>query len=175
MGLLTSPDLHKRSLANFIGRLFQLVGAITVCVLYGRILHKALENDVYGDPKWIFAVTVGAISGGTAVVYMVLGLFFEFRAFAVLFAWDTVNVILWIVCSGIFGKMYLTEKPEMDQGIAEMKTAAGFDLANMLLWMASASYGGYVLFVSKRDLLLEGRQKFTSKGEESGEKARSTR
>ena len=170
----TLPDFHLRTVVNGCVRLCQLVGALVVCVYYGSILDKALKNNVYGDPKWIFATTVGGISGATALVYLLWNFFLEFRAFSVLFAWDTVVAILWIVCSGVFGNMYLKEKAEMDEGIKRMKVAEGFDLANMLLWMGTAAWCSWVVFVSRQDLLLEGRQKYTPKGGESGEKARST-
>ena len=169
------PEFHKRTLFNLFGRLCQLVGAIVVCVYYGRIVDKAVKNNVYGDSKWIYATTVGAISGLTALAYMLWSLVLEFRAIALLFVWDTIIVILWIVCSGIFGKMYLTENPEMDQGIQDMKIAAGFDLANMLLWIISASYCGWVVFVADRKLLCEGRAKQTVESEEVGDKASRSR
>lgn len=63
----------------------------------------------------------------------------------------------------------------MDEGIERMKVAVGFDLANMVLWIATASYCGYVVFVADRSLLFEGRQKFTGGGNEDGEKARNRR
>ncbi|ETN40201.1 uncharacterized protein HMPREF1541_04477 [Cyphellophora europaea CBS 101466] len=162
------PELHKRTWANLIGRLCQLVGAIVVCAYYGRILNRAMKEDVYSDSKWVYAVTVGAISGLTAFAYIVWGLLLEFRAIALLFAWDAVIVILWLVCSGIFGKMYLGENAEMDQGIQDMKIAAGFDLANMLLWIISASYCGWIIFVADRKLLSEGRAKPRPKEERAG-------
>lgn len=156
---LTLPHIHTRTLLNFAIRLLQLIGGIAVCVYYGRILNAAVKANVYGDARWIFATTVGAISGATALAYMVWGALLEFRAVAILFAWDAAIVLSWIVCSGIFGNMYLRENAEMDQRIQDMKIAAGFDLANMLLWIASASYCGYVVFVADRKLLNEGRTK----------------
>lgn len=128
-----------------------------------------MKENVYADSKWVFAVTVGAISGLTALAYMIWGIFLEFRAIALLFAWDAIIVLLWTVCSGIFGKMYLGENAEMDQGIQDMKVAAWFDLANLLFWVISASYCGYVVFVANRTLLTEGRKKDQGKGEDGGE------
>jgi hypothetical protein len=91
----------------------------------------------------------------------------EFRANAILFAWDLLLAILWIVTSGIFGSMYFSENPEMDEGIKDMKVAAGFDLANMFLWLISAGHCGWVVFVSDRRVLNEGRVK-GDVGEEGG-------
>jgi hypothetical protein len=153
------PRLHKRTLANTFTRLLQLIGGIAVCVYYGRILSAAARAGVYGDTKWIFATTVGAISGLSALVYMVWGLLLEFRAVAIMFAWDAVVTVLWVAVTGIFGKMYFGENPEMDEGIEKMKVAAGFDLANLLLWLGSAVYCGWVVFVADRKLLSEGRRK----------------
>jgi hypothetical protein len=107
----------------------------------------------------VFATTTGAVAGLTALAYIIWGLVLEFRAIALLFAWDVVVVVLWTAVSGIFGSMYLSENPEMDQEIMDMKTAAGFDLANMLLWIGSASYCGFVVIVADRKLLNEGRVK----------------
>jgi hypothetical protein len=156
---LPLPSLHKRNTIHILYRLLQLTGALAVCVYYGRILSAASRAGVYTDAKWVFATTVGALSGATALAYIVWSLLLEFRAVAILFAWDVVIVLLWIVVSGIFGKMYLGENPEMDQGIQNMKVAAGFDLANMLLWGGSATYCGWVVFVAGRGLLNEGRVK----------------
>lgn len=169
------PDIHKRTVVNLFVRLCQLVGAIAVCVYYGRILGDAAKHNVPADSKWVLATAVGAISGLTAMVYMFWSVFLEFRAIAILFAWDTIMVLLWIVVSGIFGKMYIGENPEMDEGIERMKVAVGFDLANMVLWMATASYCGYVVFIADRKLLFEGRMKFNGGGDEGGEKTRNRR
>lgn len=157
-------DYHKRTIGNSIGRLLQLIGAICVCVYYGRYLNAANQANAYGDSKWIYATTVGAISGLTALAYLFWGLVLEFRAIAILFLWDAVIVVLWVVCSGIFGTMFLGENPEMDSGVMDMKVAAGFDLANMLLWIGSAGYCGWIVFVADRKLLAEGREK-TQPGE----------
>lgn len=166
----TLADLHKRTLLNLFARLCQLVCALVVCVYYGRVVNKAVKNNVYGDPKWLFAVTVGALSGLTALIYMVWSLVLEFRAIALLFAWDAILVIAWAACSGIFGKMYLSENPEMDDGIQKMKVAAYFNIVNMLLWLLSAGYCGWVVFIADRSLLLEGRKKDSPGGVEMGEK-----
>jgi hypothetical protein len=108
------------------------------------------------------------LAGISALTYLVwTALLNEFRANAILFAWDLLIAILWVVTSGIFGSMYLTENPEMDQGIQDMKVAAGFDLANMFLWLGSAGYCGWVVFVADRRVLNEGRVK-GGVGEESG-------
>jgi hypothetical protein len=47
------PSYRKRSLLNIFGRLCQLIGAIAVCVYYGRVLHEAMRRDVYGDARWV--------------------------------------------------------------------------------------------------------------------------
>lgn len=118
----------------------------------------------------IFATTVGALSGATALVYMIWGAALEFRTIAILFVWDLIIFVQWVILSGLFGYMYIGENAEMDDGIQKMKTACYFDIVNMVLWMASAGYCGWVVFVADRNALSEGKKKEAS-SEEAGKKA----
>lgn len=70
-----------------------------------------------------------------------------------LVAWDVVLFILWVAVFGLFGKMYIHEKAEMDSGIQRMKNAVWIDLVNMLLWFISPVFG----FVGREKSLHTGR------------------
>jgi hypothetical protein len=106
----------------------------------------------------MYALVVASMSLATSFICFVAGFFFEFRAIAILWPWDLILGIMWIVVSGIFGKMYLDENPEMDNKIEQMKVAAGFDLANMFLWLLlSAPLGLMVFTASKKGILHQGR------------------
>lgn len=50
--------------------------------------------------------------------------------------------VFWLTLFGIFGKMYLAEDPEGQEGIVRMKHAVWVDLVNLLLWCGSATWMG---------------------------------
>lgn len=55
---------------------------------------------------------------------------------------------------GIFGKMYIHEKPEGDKGVKRMKNAVWVDLVNLLLWFVSGVFlvGWFFLGRGKRSM-----------------------
>ena len=55
---------------NLVLRFLQFVFAIAVCGLYGTDLHAAHKEHKYTDSKWAYAVTVGALSAFTTVIYV---------------------------------------------------------------------------------------------------------
>ena len=120
-----------------------------------------ITPQIYSFPLltlWqLYAVVVGSMALITSFLYFVCGLWFEFRAIAILGAWDCVLCILWAAVSIIFAKMYLNEKPEMDDKIKQMKVAAGFDIANTLLWLISGAVSISVFWISRGTLLHTGR------------------
>jgi hypothetical protein len=145
---------------NLFLRTLQLVQGLVVVGMYGIDLNKARKEDKYSDGKWVrspgslppelvrltyllqvYAVTVGSIAAVTAVVYSLTSMFLTYHTVAVIFAWDFVLVVLWAALSGTFGMMYLHERVEMDSGIKRMKTAAGFDLAGLILWFITFGIG----------------------------------
>ena len=105
----------------------------------------------------MYAVVTASMALITSFVYFVCGFIFEFGAIAIMAAWDGILTILWVAVVGIFCSMYLSENPEMDQGIKDMKIAAGFDLANFLLWLFTACIGVWRFFISDGSLLHTGR------------------
>ena len=54
--------------------------------------------------------------------------------------------ILWAAVFGIFGKMFIHEKPEGNSGIKRMKNAVWIDLINMLLWFFTAIFAAVWFF-----------------------------
>ncbi|PHH64209.1 hypothetical protein CDD81_4823 [Ophiocordyceps australis] len=116
--------------------------AITVCGLYGTDLNRASHVHKYADSKWVYAVVVGALSAVTCVVYFIP---FTLRhASFIAAAWNAILFILWIAVFGVFGSLYIKEKPEGDGGIQRMKSAVWVDLVNALLWLISAiAVAGY--------------------------------
>ena len=55
---------------NLTLRFLQFIFAITVCGLYGTDIHNAHKAHKYTDSKWAYAVTVGALSAFTTIVYV---------------------------------------------------------------------------------------------------------
>lgn len=86
----------------------------------------------------------------TAIVYLIVGFLGRYQTVAIVFGWDWVLTLFWGVVSGIFGSMYIHENAEMDKGIQRMKVAAGFDLANLVMWFISAAMGTFVFFQQPR-------------------------
>ncbi|KAI4716260.1 hypothetical protein E4T48_07558 [Aureobasidium sp. EXF-10727] len=112
---------------RFVIRIFQFVLAITVIGLYGYDLDRARKAHVGADPKWTYAVVVGALSA--------ISVFFFLFKYTLRFFWDAVMLILWAVVFGIFGKMYINAHPTPhQQGQQRMKNAVWVDLANLILW-----------------------------------------
>ena len=62
------------------------------------------------------------------------------------FGWDLFLFVLWTALFGIFGKMYIGTKVEMEPGIQRMKNAVWVDLINMLSWFVSAIWGMWKFF-----------------------------
>ena len=105
----------------------------------------------------MYALVVASMALVTAFIYFVCGFFFEFRAFAILAIWDGILTILWAAVAGIFGTMYMNENPEMDNKIKQMKVAAGFDIANVILWLLTAAIGVWRFFIGSGELMHKGR------------------
>lgn len=121
-------------IALSILRFFQFALALAICGLYGVDLHNAATAGKYQDSKWVYAEVVGGLSAFTAVLYMIP---FMIRI-PLIFIWDTLLFLLWIVLFGIFGNMYIKENAEGDAGIQRMKNAVWVDLANAILWLITA-------------------------------------
>jgi len=142
---------RKTNLLNLFWRTLQLVDGLVVIGLYGVDLNRANREDKYTDGKWVYAVVVGSLAAASAVVHGLFASVLQHKGsvIAVLFVWDWLLVILWAALSGIFGRMYLHERVEMESGIHRMKVAVGFDLAGLVLWFLTAALGTW-LFLSER-------------------------
>ncbi|KAK5052090.1 hypothetical protein LTR84_002894 [Exophiala bonariae] len=168
-GLLSTRLTTK---AHFVIRLFQLVGALVVIGMYGTYLNRAVKADVYADGKWVresdsiapefvrliytlqvYAVVVGSVAAVTAILFMLAAGLLHFNTVALCFAWDAVVTILWAALAGIFGSMYFNERTEMDDDIAKMKIAAGFDVANFILWLITAIWSALAFFKGRKGAL----------------------
>ena len=168
---------HPSILCLQLLRLFQIVGAVACIVYYGSDVNKARKEGKYMDSRWVgsldakaqlklmlnisqvYALVTGSMSLVTAFVYFLGTCFFEWRAFLLTPIWDGALTLLWIVVTGIFGKMYFGEKPEMDQGIQKMKVAAGFDVANLILWLLGTVWLTWKYVQNKGTLMHLGRGK----------------
>ncbi|MCJ1474020.1 hypothetical protein MMC13_002678 [Lambiella insularis] len=127
-------------------RFFQFVLALTVIGLYGVDLNNARIAHVYANGKWVYAEVVGALAALTALVFMV-----PFIKTYRMFPWDVIIFFLWVVLFGIFGNMFIKENAEGNAGITRMKNAVWVDLANMLLWLISASFGLFMFFKNRNN------------------------
>ncbi|CAD0024454.1 unnamed protein product [Aureobasidium pullulans] len=90
---------------RFALRILQFILAITVIGLYGYDRDNARKARVAADPKWTFAVVVGALSALSVFIYL-------FK-FSLRFFWDAIM---------------------LQGGQIRMKNAVWIDLANMILW-----------------------------------------
>jgi len=145
------------NIAHLVYRFIQILMACVVIGFYASDLNAARKVHKYADSKWVFAVVVGSMSAITALVFGIISIFSQYRTIAMLFAWEWILVILWAAVSGLFGNMYFNEKTEMDHGIKSMKTAAAFDIVNLILWFITAVTGTVVFFTSGRKSLHTGR------------------
>jgi hypothetical protein len=156
---------HKLTWLNLVLRLFQLIGALVCIGYYGHDISNAVKANKYLDAKWMYALVVSSLAAATALFYLLAGFWLEFRTYSVIALWDLILGVLWVVVTGIFATMYIgKEKVEMDPGIARMKVAAGFDIANMALWLISGGYyawrflmhGGPIMF-KPRTTVVKGK------------------
>ncbi|KAF7551431.1 hypothetical protein G7Z17_g5003 [Cylindrodendrum hubeiense] len=116
--------------------------ALATCGLYGVDLKRAHDHGKYSDSKWVYAVVVGGLSAFTCVLYFIP--FVLRKAGIVAVIWDLILFVLWIALFGVFGKMYINEDAEGDDGVMRMKNAVWVDLASALLWLiATLAAAGY--------------------------------
>jgi hypothetical protein len=142
--LLTGVSLA--SWARILFRLCQFVMGLVVIGLYAQDLDKARRAHKYADPKWVYAVFCGALASLCSLVFMLPLLKSWFFFFL-----DWLVAFLFLVLFGMFGNMYLREKPEGNKGIIRMKNAVWIDLANLLLWTISGAYGTFIFFKHRKE------------------------
>ncbi|KAI1327002.1 hypothetical protein F5Y16DRAFT_399755 [Xylariaceae sp. FL0255] len=114
--------------------------SLVVIGLYGQYVDEARKAHVYADPKWVYAVVVGALSAVSTFLFLIP----KILRYAVTTIWSFIMFILWIALFGVFGSLYIHARPEGDHGIQEMKNAVWVDLVVALLWLigtvGSAAY-----------------------------------
>ncbi|KAL2013670.1 hypothetical protein VTN00DRAFT_1195 [Thermoascus crustaceus] len=145
-GIISSAMLFAEAGLRFV----QFVMALAVVGLYGKDINFALQEKAYADPKWVYAMVLSVLAALTAMVLFLLLFILQnplpFRTQPVvhfpLFLYECALCVLWLTLFGIFGKMYIGEDPEGDTGIVRMKHAVWVDLANLGLWIGSATWVG---------------------------------
>ena len=162
---------------NLVLRSAQLIVALVVVGLYSVDLNAATKADKYADGKWVssppdpksgavtslppemvtlltsekvFAVTVGVLAAVTAILFSLANIFFAQRRMALSFVWEWLLTIMFAILSGIFGKMYVFEKVEMESAIQRMKTAVNVDFVSLILWFITASVGTYTYWKNSK-------------------------
>lgn len=132
---------------------------LVVIGLYGE--HLTLTSDdktaEHGhsplDARWLYAVITGALASLTALVYMVLMFALRKRTPLVrrtglllpVFVWEGVVWVLWLVCFGIFGKLFLAKHHGHGGGgdwEEKMWRAVWVDLACWVVWGVSLVWCG---------------------------------
>ncbi|KAJ9652285.1 hypothetical protein H2198_008460 [Neophaeococcomyces mojaviensis] len=142
---------------NAICRFILIIFACVVIGYYASDLRAAQKEAKYSDSKWVYAVVVGCMAAITAFIFMIISIFVQYRACAILFPWEWILFILWVAVVGIFASMYMHENPEMDSGVHAMRIASIFDIVNMLLWFIAAVVDTCVFFMAPRRSLHTGR------------------
>lgn len=145
------------TIAHLVYRFFQIIMACVVIGYYASDLNAARKVHKYSDSKWVFAVVVGSMSAITALFLGIISIFVQYQTIIIFIACEWILVILWAAVSGLFGNMYFGEKAEMDHGVESMKTAASFDIVNLILWFISAVTATALFFLSGRKTLHTGR------------------
>lgn len=147
-----------KSLLDASLRLLQFVLGLVVIGLYGE--HLTLTSDKTAehgysplDARWLYAVITGALASLTALVYMVLmfalrkrtPLVRRTRLLLPVFVWEGVVWVLWLVCFGIFGKLFLAKHHEHGGGgdwEEKMWRAVWVVLASWVVWGVSLGWCG---------------------------------
>lgn len=159
-------------IVNLALRSLQLIDALVIIGMYGVDLNNAQKADKYADGKWVrttdpktdaltslppelirltyivkvLAIVTGTVGAVTALAYSLAYIWIKFKSLSKLFICDWLILVLFCTLSGIFGKMYLNEKVEMESGIQRMKTAVYFDIAGVILWLVTALYATIMFF-----------------------------
>lgn len=149
----TSPP-PSGGMTHFIGkiivRVLQFLLGITVVGLYSVHLDDQRKKGKPYNTNFMYAVIIGALSALTAVVYAI-----PFVKWRVLWIWDSLLTLNWIIVFGIFGKLFL-QRPDGPKYSFEgthtrrMRNAAWLDLANVVLWLLTATYGAVVFFKARK-------------------------
>lgn len=134
-------NIDKWDKVRFAIRLTQFVLGLVVIGMYVPDLADAKKKGKYTDSKWLYAIITGSVSSLVSAVYM-----FPTIKQWLLFPVDTFIWFLWLVVFSIFGKMYIKEDAEGDTKIQRMKNAVWIDVANMLLWFGTATWGAWVFY-----------------------------
>lgn len=132
------------SALRIVLRFFQFILGITVIGLYAVDLDNARKQHKYTDSKWVWAVVCGTLGAITSLVFMLPLIKAWFFFYVDAFIW-----LCYLIAFGIFGKMFIHEKPEGDKGIMRMKNAVWVLLTNMLLWFLTAVIGAVVFWRSR--------------------------
>lgn len=111
------------------------------------------------DRVQVFALVIGILGTISALVYGVAGIFVSYRNTSLGFPWEWILTILWAAVAGLFSSMYLHYHPLVDNGVHRERVAAGFDLANLLLWGLSAIAATAAFFMRSKRSLHTGRAK----------------
>ena len=151
----TTTRNPAKSLLDATLRLLQFVLGLVVIGLYGQHLTTTDASE-HGykpmDARWLYAVITGAIAALTALVYMALMFALRSRTPLVrrtrlllpVLVWEGVVWVLWLVCFGIFGRLFLAKHHGHDAGEWEEKMfrAVWVDLASWVVWGVSLVWCG---------------------------------
>jgi hypothetical protein len=156
-----SAPLSKRAkakdLLSLILAMAQFAFGLAVIGLYSQDITAARNKGDSAPSRWVYAVVVGFLSTSSALVYLVLGWWWQKRSkpalavrenlFLPLFAWETVLVILWLVVFGVFGEMYIGvyHVGGNDGGeakVTRMRRAVWVVLTCLVMWAGSAGWKG---------------------------------
>lgn len=126
-------------------RFFQFVMGLTVIGLYTVDLENARRANKYVDSKWVWAVVCGTLGSLISLIFMLplVKAWFFFYVDAFLF-------LCYVIAFGIFGKLFIPEDAEGNEGITRMKNAVWVLLTNMLLWLVTAVLGAIVFWKSRK-------------------------
>lgn len=121
-------------------RTFQFVLAVTVAGLYGVDLHHATKTNNHARAEWIYAEFVAAVSAITCIIHC-----FVTVVHVAWSTWDGVLFVLWLAQVGVFGSIYVSNKPTDDEefaiSIVRMRAAIWINLINMVLWLTTFVLG----------------------------------
>ncbi|KAL2849205.1 hypothetical protein BJY01DRAFT_210867 [Aspergillus pseudoustus] len=135
----------------------QFAFGLAVIGLYSQDITAAHNKHKSAPSRWVYAVVTAFLSTSSALVYLVLGWWWQKRSkpvlaqrerlFLPLFVWESILVILWLVVFGIFGEMYIGVyhvggNDGGDDKVTRMRRAVWVDLVCLLMWAGSAGWRG---------------------------------
>lgn len=158
---ISSSSSPKVNFTNLILRILQLIFGVTAVAFYSIMYNSKLNKDsltnysTWLNGKLILSVVAGSISTITAVAFALIPALISYYYVAIAFIWDWIIFFIWCAVFGWFHATFrgYNTYPGPDRGdVVKLANFQWVDLANLLLWLATALMSVACLLHDRRSL-----------------------